>query len=111
MAKWRIYFPTVFWFIEGDQIIREKREQRIEEQDDEKLLTFLDIIHHPVFYLKRFGDWILSPSSGKSPLSWAQSIELVHICGPRKNWVGFYMRTETESSLWNVVLNKKQDDE
>jgi hypothetical protein len=29
-------------------------------------ITILDIIHHPVFYLKtkRCGDWILSPSSG-----------------------------------------------
>jgi hypothetical protein len=32
-------------------------------------IMFLDIIHRPVFiYLKtkRFGDWILSPSSGKT---------------------------------------------
>jgi hypothetical protein len=39
--------------------------------------------HDPLlcyFYLKqRFGDWILSPTSGKSLLSWAQSIELVLI--------------------------------
>jgi hypothetical protein len=35
------------------------------------------------FLLKQyFGDWILSPSSGKNLLSWAQSIELVPISGP-----------------------------
>jgi hypothetical protein len=44
---------------------------------------FLDIIHLPVYYLKQcFGDWIVSPSSGKSLLSWA-----------------FYLKTETEFSL------------
>jgi hypothetical protein len=42
----------------------------------------LDIIHRRVFiYKQRFGDWILSPSSGKSLLSWAQSIELVPTSG------------------------------
>jgi hypothetical protein len=34
------------------------------------IIEFLDIIHL-IFYLKHFGDWILSPSSGKSLLSWA----------------------------------------
>jgi hypothetical protein len=37
---------------------------------------FLDIIHLPDFYLKRFGYWDLTPSSGKNLLSCAQSIEL-----------------------------------
>jgi hypothetical protein len=27
-------------------------------------ITNLDNMHCPVFHLKRFGDWILSPSSG-----------------------------------------------
>jgi hypothetical protein len=31
-------------------------------------LLCLDIIHHPVFYLKQFGDWIMSRL-----LHWAQS--------------------------------------
>jgi hypothetical protein len=41
------------------------------------VIEFLDIIYRHVLLLKtrRFGDWILSPSSGKSLLSWAQSIE------------------------------------
>jgi hypothetical protein len=49
---------------------------------------FLNIIHRPVFIYEhshktqRFGDWILSPSSGKNLLTWAQSIELVPISGP-----------------------------
>jgi hypothetical protein len=38
------------------------------------IIVFLDIIHCLVFYLKHFRDWILSPSSGNSLLSWAQSI-------------------------------------
>jgi hypothetical protein len=29
-------------------------------------ITFLDIVHRPVFHLKLFGDWILSPSSSKT---------------------------------------------
>jgi hypothetical protein len=38
-----------------------------------QLLSFGEIAHHPVFYLKqRFGDWILSLFSGKSLLFWAQ---------------------------------------
>jgi hypothetical protein len=31
------------------------------------MVNFMDIIHHPNFYLKRrFGGWILSPSLGKT---------------------------------------------
>jgi hypothetical protein len=42
-----------------------------------KIIVFFDIIHRPFFYLKQlFGNWILSPSSGKNVLCWAQSIEL-----------------------------------
>jgi hypothetical protein len=33
------------------------------------------------FKTQHFIDWILSPFSGKSILSWAQSIDLVPICG------------------------------
>jgi hypothetical protein len=28
---------------------------------------FLDVILHPIFYLKRLGDWTLPPSSGNKP--------------------------------------------
>jgi hypothetical protein len=47
------------------------------------IIECLDIIHHSVFLFKkqRFGEWTLFPSSGKSLLRWAQSIELVHISG------------------------------
>jgi hypothetical protein len=39
-------------------------------------------MHHPVFYLKQhFGDWILSPSSGKNLLCWGQLTEVVRISG------------------------------
>jgi hypothetical protein len=31
------------------------------------IIDFLDIIHHPVFYIKSFGDLTVSPSSGKKP--------------------------------------------
>jgi hypothetical protein len=43
-----------------------------------QLLNFwtLSIVLFFLFKTQRFGDWILSPSSGKSLLSWAQSIEL-----------------------------------
>jgi hypothetical protein len=45
---------------------------------------FSDVIHRPVFYLKqRFGDWSLSPSTGKNLLSWAKLTELVLISGLR----------------------------
>jgi hypothetical protein len=41
--------------------------------------------HYPsscfLFKTKRFGDWILSPSSGEHLLCWAQSIELVPVSG------------------------------
>jgi hypothetical protein len=33
------------------------------------------------FFKQGFGDWILSPSSGKSLLCWAQSTELISITG------------------------------
>jgi hypothetical protein len=44
-----------------------RRERQIHNQthDLDTIIAFMDIIHHPVFYLKQnFGDWILSPSSG-----------------------------------------------
>jgi hypothetical protein len=51
------------------------------------IIVFLDIIHRPAFNLKqRFGEWILSPSSGENLLSWAQSTVLVPISG-----AGFYL--------------------
>jgi hypothetical protein len=47
------------------------------------IIQSLDIIHHPVCYLKyNVSDIGLSPSLGKSLLSWAQSIKLVPISGP-----------------------------
>jgi hypothetical protein len=46
------------------------------------IIDFLDLIHHPIFYLKEyFRDWTLSPSLGRSLLSLAQSVELVPISG------------------------------
>jgi hypothetical protein len=54
------------------------------------IIVFSDIIHR-----QSFEDWILSPSSGKSLLNWAQSIEMI----------GFYLRTERESSLRKEVHN------
>jgi hypothetical protein len=46
-------------------------------------IVFLDVINCPVFIqnTQRFGDWILSPSSGGTYLL-AQSVELIHISGP-----------------------------
>jgi hypothetical protein len=43
------------------------------------------------FKTQRFGDWILSPEIGTSSINWAQMSE-------------FYLKTETESSLRNVVF-------
>jgi hypothetical protein len=32
------------------------------------IIDFVDIIHHPNFYLKQFlGDWTFPPSSGQNP--------------------------------------------
>jgi hypothetical protein len=42
---------------------------------------------------------------GRPKLEWDKWIELVSISG-----VGFYLKTETESRVRNIVLNKKQDD-
>jgi hypothetical protein len=48
------------------------------------IIHFLDISIVLFFFLKqRFGDGTLSPFSGKSQLSWPQSIELV--TGPEFN--------------------------
>jgi hypothetical protein len=67
------------------------------------------------FYLKqRFGDWILSPSSdiGKFRKSESVKIQLAKTClevGTSSiDWTQlsrFHLKTETESSLRNVVLN------
>jgi hypothetical protein len=44
------------------------------------IIDLFDIIHGPVFLLKRrFGGWILSPSSGKNLLFWAQSADVIFI--------------------------------
>jgi hypothetical protein len=62
----------------------------------------MDITHHPVFYIKqRSADWVLSPSSGKNLLSWAQLIELVPISRPEDE--------DRIQSPKHCVLNKKQD--
>jgi hypothetical protein len=46
------------------------------------IIVFLTLTIILYFYFKqRFGDWILSPSSGEDLLSWAQSVELVPIYG------------------------------
>jgi hypothetical protein len=51
------------------------------------------------YKIQRFGDWILSPSSGKtySPEIGTSNINLVQL-----NRI--YLKTETESSLRNVVF-------
>jgi hypothetical protein len=48
-------------------------------------ITILDIIHRPVFYLRtrRFGDWILSPSSGGTHCGETLEKELVFVSGDR----------------------------
>lgn len=41
-------------------------------QGKRAIIVFLDVIRHPLFYLKeRFREWIMSLSSGKNLLSWA----------------------------------------
>jgi hypothetical protein len=58
--------------------------------------TIIDLldINHPVFLLKQlFGDWILSPSSGKSSLCWAQSTELTSISGHQNQLQTEYVKT------------------
>jgi hypothetical protein len=46
------------------------------------IIAFLDIIRRPVFHLtQNVSETILSPSSGKILLSWAQTIDIVPISG------------------------------
>jgi hypothetical protein len=64
-------------------------------------ITVLDIIRHPVFYLKHivFGDWILSPSSS-----------LTYSDGPLER-ASLCLALWRHSILWSIVfLNKGQDD-
>jgi hypothetical protein len=74
--------------------------------------NFLGIIHLLyLFFLntRRFGDWSLSPSSGiKRHLLSVRIYGLALSIGPNRVGVPFYLVTETDSSLRNVVcfLNK-----
>jgi hypothetical protein len=93
--------------------VRRRRSQRIKSKSlwrwyINTIIVFLDIVYCPVsFYLKqRFGDCILSPSSGRNLFSWNQSMELVPISGG-PDWVGFCLKKETEASHRNVVSHKK----
>jgi hypothetical protein len=73
-------------------------------------ITILDIMHRPVFYLKvrRFGDLILSPSSGYP--AQVSSIERASLCvrtaiGPI--WVGSIWRRRQRQVSETSVLNWK----
>jgi hypothetical protein len=44
----------------------------------------------------RFGDWLLYPETGTSPIYWTQLSK-------------FHLKAEKESSLRKVVLNETQD--
>jgi hypothetical protein len=62
---------------------RERLQIHYQALDLDTIIAFMDIIHHPVFYLKQhFGDWFMSLSSGKNILNWAHLIVVVHISGP-----------------------------
>jgi hypothetical protein len=64
------------------------------------MIDFLDVINRSIFYLKlRFGDWTLSPSSGKNP---------IHL-GPvdRTGSIGWAQLNRLYTSKQNVALNKK----
>jgi hypothetical protein len=78
-----------------------------------KVIDFLDIIHCPVLYLKRrFGDWTLSPSSGKKksaqldPFRWSG---LALSIGPNKVYIYiFFLPADGgRDQSRNVVLNKE----
>jgi hypothetical protein len=57
--------------------------QKYETKQMVPLLVFWTLsIVQSLFKKQRFGDWVLSPSSGKSLLSWAQSTELVYLRTP-----------------------------
>jgi hypothetical protein len=70
------------------------------------VIEFLDIIIL-FFYLKRFGDWNLSPSSGKSLLNWAHSIELVPISGHRHQYKTGYINYTQHKPSDRVKTNIK----
>jgi hypothetical protein len=55
-------------------------------------IAILDIIYRPIFSeTRRFGDWILSPETENISFYWTQISR-------------FLLKTEPESSLWDVVL-------
>jgi hypothetical protein len=62
------------------------------------VLTILKVIHRPVFYLKqRFGDWILSPSSGGTYSVVSGNRDQPYRSGPTEYVL-------PESSLRNIVF-------
>jgi hypothetical protein len=71
------------------------------------IITILDIINRPVFYLgtQRFGDWVMSPPSrgtysvGPRIVSRRQASSM-HLTQLSR----FYLKKETESSLRNVLF-------
>jgi hypothetical protein len=65
-----------------------------------KLLNFWTLPITLVFMQNTsFRHWILSPSSGKSLLSWAESIELLHISGHgHQHKIGHVNQTQNELS-------------
>jgi hypothetical protein len=81
---------------------------------------FLHVIHRPVLsktqfclHLKTecFGDWILSPPSGKT-YSFGPNPKIGAGCIDWFQLSRFYLKTETESGLWNVVflnINRAMD--
>jgi hypothetical protein len=65
-------------------------------------IVFLDVIQPPVsiWNTQRFGDWILSPSSGESLLSWVSSIDLVPTYGHHhQHKIGYLNQAQNKASL------------
>jgi hypothetical protein len=76
-------------------------------------IMFLDIIHRPVFIqitvlflfkTQRYRDWILTPFSGKTYSVGHLSPEIETTSSDWAQLSKFYLKTETESSLRNVVF-------
>jgi hypothetical protein len=76
---------------------------------DNTIIDLLDIIHRPVFLLKRLRLETVSVLRYKPTLLGPIDRANLYLRKPEStaDRVGFYLRTEIESSLRNVVFNKK----
>jgi hypothetical protein len=49
------------------------------------MVNFLDVIHRPNVFKKRFGDWTLPPILGTEPTAWEPMLGLGAVLGVQSN--------------------------